>query len=84
MTAKHSTPKDDENDPKISAPACVTVEEIKDIQDGIHRIETALVGDMKMGHRGLVQRMFTAERMIMILAFAVVILGGEKIVKMLL
>ncbi len=39
----------------------MSTEEIQSIRDSLHRIETAIVGDPGMGHKGLAQRMTDVE-----------------------
>lgn len=81
MSAKplrHDTVADEIND--LPAPPSL-IQEVREIRASIGRLETALIGDEKMGHRGLVTRLTTAERALLALAFGLVILGGERIVK---
>ena len=60
--------------------AKLTTEEVQQLLKNIDDIRLALIGDAKFGHRGLVQRMSSAERLIVGLAIAVLIIGGDRVV----
>lgn len=40
----------------------MSTEEVQSIKETLHRIESALVGDPAMGHKGIAQRLDTVEQ----------------------
>lgn len=40
----------------------MSVEEIQSVRESLHRIETALIGDPRMGNTGIVARLESVER----------------------
>lgn len=67
----------------LPASPCVTHVEFESIKDDIRDIKSAVVGDEKLGHRGLVSRMNTAERVILGLIAVSLIIGGDRAMQLL-
>lgn len=70
----------------LPCPPCMgtpeAIEEFKQLKDSVRRIETALVGDEAVGQRGIVPRINTVERIILVLGGCIIFLGGEKVLKL--
>ena len=84
MSAKPSANNPDASFP---APSCIVMTEehlkkLNDIQTDMQAIKGAVIGDEKFGHKGLVARMTNMERVVSILAAFLILVGGERLVKL--
>lgn len=55
--------------------------EFREIKSSVARIEAAIVGDERVGHRGIVARLNIIERVTLAIIAGLFILGGEKLIR---
>jgi hypothetical protein len=87
MSAKRP---DDQAECHLPAASCLAAQEqfqhvaatVEDLKQSMQRVEGALRGNEELGHRGIVTRLNVIERVLLILAACVVVIGGEKMVKL--
>jgi hypothetical protein len=91
MSAK---PSDDIPEPPacdFPAPACLVASrefrqvagDVRELKTTINRIETAIVGDKSIGHRGVITRLDIVERALLVIAGCIILIGGERALKLL-
>jgi hypothetical protein len=79
MSAKPSEKPDDFVEQK---PPCAHVNDIMEIKATVNEIKTALVGNESLGHRGLFVRMSVVEKILLVLSGCIMLLGGDRVVKL--
>lgn len=83
MSAK---PHEEQKMPECPAPNCVIASDVRSelqaVKESVARIEAAIVGDEKLGHKGIIARLNSLDKTTLVLFVSVILLGGEKLVKL--
>lgn len=73
--------------PECPAPNCIIAAEVRDklteLHTSVEEVKLSIVGNEKMGHVGIVARLNALDRTVLILAGCVILLGGERLIKLL-
>jgi hypothetical protein len=85
MSARPASDPTDGHD--CPASNCIIATEVRDelreLNAKVQTLQTSIVGNEAVGHRGIVSRLNIVERVLLILAGFTVLIGGERILKLL-
>lgn len=58
------------------------IEELRTIKNDVQAVKLAVTGNELYGHKGLASRMTAVERVVAVLAAFLLVIGGERLVKL--
>lgn len=86
MISAMANHKNEEPVPPLQPPAppCISIDDVVEIKSNLREIKTALMGNEPLGHKGLFTRVSNIERLIIVFGALIILLGGDRMIKLLL